>query len=751
MATSANRWEELKPVIESIYFDPSKKLSDVVLILKRDHNFDALEHQYKYQFKKWKWKKNMSSSTKNMMVEQIESRARAGKSGTNITLQGRAVEKHKIRRHMKNKARDDSKAMAFVKWNLPFAVMLKSHTRPFDHASPLSFSVATPGSDIAIDTPSSTGNTPSPTTALLEKKKRLDRAHLFAQGQHDKLLMSMDGDERSFKTAKHWGKGPRNWTAQLLDFGQFHSQHSRSLPGTPGDHTILTEELRPRPQPEGLCRWMIHLREDECDFSLEDEVPTNLQYQDPYDETTWSPWPHVQEDSPLPARLRDALEHNDFSSIAITSLPVAVPEIAQAAQRSPDELLVESLAFSIMSRNSAQVQNITGQLARKSLMPMSIYPFHMATSYLDGYTTCCDIFTSLLISFRGAKLRELFVNELGHTILDNLFMSILKSHSSAKPVVADASLKDTSRFVGEEVDVCGRWDADSPCVRQIYAEGVACIPFAWKHKFCHTSIQSVCHCIILLSSHTPIMVESASGLYVRRCFDCGKKLELGPLHSLVMTAYHLASSGCVEEDLFGILACLLCLLSCRLDPRTSANISVAALLQTASADALEVGCDHEELTPAQLAKRVSALLVAGTWTEKAQMGWEVFCGVLFAHNSILRQVHFEHHEFIPSFRTRKDLASLWASVQAEILSYRRLENGTDWISPRFSMKQLKHQLAQGQLLAVGYVEQNLLQPHCVCGNFNTSYISVLPDATDAELGNVEVWDRATYGSISDDF
>jgi hypothetical protein len=74
--------------------------------------------------------------------------------------------------------------------------MRKAHTRPFDHASPLGFPVGTPGSDIDVATPPSTGNAPSPITALLEKKQRTDRAHLFVQGHHEKLLVSMDANER---------------------------------------------------------------------------------------------------------------------------------------------------------------------------------------------------------------------------------------------------------------------------------------------------------------------------------------------------------------------------------------------------------------------------------------------------------------------------------------------------------------------------------------------------------------------------
>jgi len=37
-----DRWEQLKPVIERLYLNEKKKLSDVVEILKKDYGFDAV-------------------------------------------------------------------------------------------------------------------------------------------------------------------------------------------------------------------------------------------------------------------------------------------------------------------------------------------------------------------------------------------------------------------------------------------------------------------------------------------------------------------------------------------------------------------------------------------------------------------------------------------------------------------------------------------------------------------------------------
>jgi hypothetical protein len=154
---------------------------------------------------------------------------------------------------------------------------------------------------------------------------------------------------------------------------------------------------------------------------------------------------------------------------------------------------------------------------------------------------------------------------------------------------------------------------------------------------------------VFQNSPERLIRETASGLYVHRCFDCGMKLQLQTLHSLVITAYHLASKGCQDEDMFGMLAYLLCLVSRGLDPQQKANVSVNVLLEN---DAI-VECDHEHLTAAELAERVSASSEMGSWSTEVRSGWAVFCGVLslcernypkLRTNDSNEEYHEEHHE-----------------------------------------------------------------------------------------------------------
>lgn len=206
---------------------------------------------------------------------------------------------------------------------------------------------------------------------------------------------------------------------------------------------------------------------------------------DPDDHSTRKPWSQIKPQPPLQTILRDGLEPNDFSPTPAAYLPVAIPQIVKAAERSPNELLTESLGFCIMSRYSDQIADILKQMKREKIDPTPLHPYHPATSYLDGPKTCCDIVGVLASYIEGSQVRATYVNQHGHTVRDNLMISIIKSHTSTKPVSLDDSLKDVIRFTGEEVDICDCWDADSPCVRHLHANDHPLIPASWKHNFCH--------------------------------------------------------------------------------------------------------------------------------------------------------------------------------------------------------------------------------------------------------------------------
>ena len=73
--------------------------------------FTASDAQYKYHFKKWGWKKSLSSVKKESIIKATQTRANAGKS-TAAKLQGREVDKKKLRRYLKSSIRKSTEDFA---------------------------------------------------------------------------------------------------------------------------------------------------------------------------------------------------------------------------------------------------------------------------------------------------------------------------------------------------------------------------------------------------------------------------------------------------------------------------------------------------------------------------------------------------------------------------------------------------------------------------------------------------------------
>lgn len=204
-------------------------------------------------------------------------------------------------------------------------------------------------------------------------------------------------------------------------------------------------------------------------------------------------------------------------------------------------------------------------------------------------------------------------------------MTILRSHSACDPGIVDPALKGQIRFPGEDIDICGRWAADSECIRALYATGKQTIPFEWKHKFCHTSALAICHSISFSCFFSVPPRDYPSGLFRRICGHCGRRLDLLPLHTLMLVALQLSLYGKDDEDLFGILACLLCLLVNHVDPSKTAEISDALLNDIYNDDQ----CSHKPLTPSRLTERILAQF-STSWSPKLVTGWRI-CYWVLAH------------------------------------------------------------------------------------------------------------------------
>ncbi|KAL6712976.1 hypothetical protein ACLMJK_009531 [Lecanora helva] len=818
------KWDLLKPTIERLYIEESLKLSEVIKILKDRHHFDASESQYKYQIKKWNLKKSTPTSKKAALYSLVQKRAELGKSSA-LVRGGHDVDKKNLRRYLKTEARRPiilepssvgtaeyleflSARIAqfgnrvFMNWTMPFGTLKSSTSTVTDHVSPIS--------DIIVTTPQSPSAAPSPTAIAVKNLTVIERTRLFAQGRHLHLLTHMDKQQAltlstwmyqfwffCFKTAKHWGRGPHDWTADLLNFNKFIQQNliSYSSPAAPGqDANIPTSGSSPIgfympdsmnrtaiQEPSQLCRWSIHYKPPK--YESIPSPPLQSETFDLDDETNWPAWSDSQDSDEYVGKLSKNLETNDFSTIGAKDLPIATNQVVKAANRSPDELHLEALGFAIMSGNlellEAQLENIH----INNIDVSGLHPFHLAITYLNGAKECCNVFDSLDKSF---SVHKGFVNDLGHTLLDQSMITILKSHTSCLPSLVDPAFKKEKGFEAENIDICGRWDADSDCVRRLMADGITSIPFEWKHVFCHTSAQAICHCIwMIFGLDGNPYINRLSGLFVRRCSECGLKLELFPLHTLVLIPFHLAQSGCKGETLFGVLACLLCLMRYGANPLLKANISVQALFGNEDTET----CSHEELDPIQLTAKLP-VGVAAAWSPELNIGWQVFCNVLRHSRARLKvKSSFDGAESVGAdgndvfdafvnytednmdinndeaqeiydnhairycnghdqgyFGHSEILAALWAAVQVELLTYRRLRVGDSWISEKFDMKALNDGLIGRRSLVIPFTEERLMKPICSCGEFDDDFTGCyrLEDAVTEPFSNLDDWHRSNY-------
>jgi hypothetical protein len=563
------------------------------------------------------------------------------------------------------------------------------------------------------------------------------------------------------RTAKGWGLASQNWAAGLLRFNNDRdSSFSFLLDGTDGttkQHGDLASfddfisGATPNPElltPSPLCYWTVHKVFDGPEYDVVDEAPKFRQ------------------------KLREALESSNFSTFKPTSLPAALPQVLKAAEKLPNEFFKEAFGFAIIGRDEDLVRSTCVELLEQDLDIGGLFPYHLATSYLDGSRTCCNIFSMLLSSVSDAKFSKNygFINSLGHTVLDNLMITILSSHTSLTPSKIDDTWDQEARFVGQEVDICGRWDADSECIRRLYARGRTTIPFSWKHKFCNTSAQTICHCINAIAPEVGeyVCFRKQSGLFLKHCSGCGLKLQLYPLHTLLLVAFHLAQHGCEGEDLFGIIACLLCVLRNGANPLRTAHISLSALRIRDDSSL----CDHTKLDPISLAETLESLF-SNKWPKEISTGWQI---IRFVLHSSVNEWSYVWQTFVgedfkdDSHDDRQDdrqdihittdsseltedtmdtdsdfdepymdmdyfgqcslkcldanyfgksraLGILWAAVQTELLTYRRREEGDPWTSDNFNMQDLLLSLNTRDQVGVRLVLDNMMKSYCACGTF----------------------------------
>lgn len=596
----------------------------------------------------------------------------------------------------------------------------------------------------------------------------------------------------AYKTAKYWGRGPRNWTADLLKFESYKAASTILNPGSPvtDSETVVHQQFRSfMPQspmqnfdktrltakPSPLCHWSIH-------YSNVDYEPCKSRTPSPepdcndLDESTWKPWPSSDNGPSLHQTLTRGLGSNHFSDVEAENVPVALNKVVQALETIRNGLLEETLGFSIMARNFNMVEDIFKEYGNKyDISPAEdselvervrrMMPLHLAVTYLDGSKACCAVVDSLLQSEITFLISD--TNSLGHTTFDCLMMTILKAHTCVTPGDVDDGLRDEKSFPGEEVDICGRFDADSDSVRALIAAGKSGIPFSWKHKLCHTSTQAICHCIQaftkdLNSYGGEHITDVPSGIFLKYCVCCGLRMQLRPLHTLVLIAFRLGQSGAKDEDLFGMIAILLCILQSDADPLVKADVSMATLFPGEASDAAELSeCSHEPLRAGQMVEIASR----GTekWSNKAKVGWNIFRHILRISehtwwNSELTDHEVENCEcgYCPwggIFAKNAQLTVLHAAVQTELLTYRRLQEEDPWISRFFDMGSVLRSLETGQPLSIDLITKDMMQPCCESGWFRCRdpWCPRAVEVMKYHFSNLENWSRTTFLRLTREF
>ncbi|EAQ86815.1 hypothetical protein CHGG_08068 [Chaetomium globosum CBS 148.51] len=696
----------------------------------------------------------------------------------------------------------------FSSWNLPYAAYSKALGKKNDQPSPFGETGSTPSylniESLEAATPGREAAGPSPTMQLVRQKVALDRSSLFLQGRHLELLASCGKEDRttlanylhdfyihSFVVAKYWGRGPRmgDWTAGLVSvftLGSVDISSSASFASAISP-AAAPDKLDRLDDPTQLCRWSIHVRSMRYNAIPEEPVSAQDGF-DIQDPRSWVEWPLDEEARSVSfvESMGQSITNSTFSLMAPNNLPISTESLSQSVQQNPELLRVDAWKVAIMAGNV----DLLWRLYNKTEGPPGgineIYPFHLAASFLDGGNKCCGMISSLS-SLLGSDY--LFFNDrddLDHTVLDSFMITILRSHTSVGPEHVSARFNPPHRFPGEEKDICGRWDADSPAVRALFRHGYARVPTKWKHAFCHTAAQAICHSVIAIwGSPASPPIDALSGLFVRRCNNCGLELKLGPLHTLVVVTFYLAHLGMPGETMFGALTAMVCLLSLGAHASLETVISVEDILGRA-----EPGrCCHKLMDAYDLMCAVPHDLVAH-WSTDCQTGWMCILQVLLlarqdgdgdlqqdadsgqesdgdeferSSNADLED-NFHgapqtrrcwlgseglsaHAEWLKLPCGNPKLGLLWATIQVELLTYRRIDTADSWLSTRFSMSALKTWLEGASFgFHIPLVEGRMVRKHSPCGWFHCHdfVCPVAEEVCKEHFMNMDVYDRAPF-------
>ncbi|KAF5699262.1 hypothetical protein FMUND_14842 [Fusarium mundagurra] len=795
--TYEERWGRLQPVIVQLYTHRragdgrTATLDQVVEFMRTHYSFHAAATEYRRRFKDWGVTKRMVREDKDAITSALARRKRPGASVTAVKThydgEDKPLDFKKLKRYLTSrKACLEIAPGLLSSWNLPYAAFVSSLPKDPEAPSPFGPVGSTPDylrmQSPEVLTPGCAADGPSPRMQLVYEKHKEHCTNLFLQGRLEQLVISLSKEDRSFVLAKNWGQEmPNTNSTQVFDLTP--QTLNAQSPWTPSVFLNLpSEHSSPEASsatdisypPTQLCNWSIH-------FSPKSHYGTAN-----YMAATTST------DSQLPAEpqprsfvdsLHESMILNNFTTTPKADLPLAFDLITRSLEEHPASLQLDAWKLAIMAGN----RDLLDQLCEENGFDppegiQALHPLHLAAAFLDGGNQCCGVFTDLLQILSPTFAFYHNIDSHGHTILDALVVTVLRSHTSIQPGDVSYGFHSPNRFPGEENDVCGRWDPETPTVRELFKQGCARIPTRWKHPFCHTAVQAVCHSLVsIFASPASPNIQTQSGLFVRRCTTCGLELKLGPLHTVVVVAFYLAQLGMPGETLFGALAVMTCLIALGADVSIKENISVEEILK--SSDAGE--CRHTLLSPLELMKAIPRGVIE-SWSESCRIGWGCLTGVLAltisdweqekslrwqgsasplgdewlrtpasifsdfsAHDSCWEIFQEECHDnWLNLSCSGPRIGLLWASIQTELLTYRRVMDGDPWISENFSMKAVKAWLeAEDTKLSMPLVQNGMFKVHTRCGWFGKASEFLCPTAEDVctkYFMNMNIDSRTSY-------
>ncbi|RSL43248.1 hypothetical protein CEP54_015156 [Fusarium duplospermum] len=632
------RWCHLKPVIVELY--RTVTLNQVVEFMRDHYSFHAVASQYRWRFRGWGIVKRTVKEDKDDITSALARRKRPAASVSDATIQRDGKDKPLDYRNLKRYLVSRKPCLEIApgllsSWNLPYAAFVSSLPKNPGEPSPFGPLGPTPDylhiqSPEAL-TPGRATDGPSPRMQLVYDKNKEHCTSLFMQGRLKQLMVSMPKEDRStminyfhdfymhsFILAKNWDQELSNPNPTQA-FALTPQTQNTTSPWTPSAFLNLSSEPS-SPEvssatdiscpPTQLCQWSIHVSYESLRY--ERSVPTTA----PSD-VDILPGPEPSPSSFVES-LQQSMASNDFTSTPKADLPLAHDMITKCLEENPGPLQLDAWKLAIMAGNTEllfQLWEDNGEDLPKGIE--AIHPFHLAAAFLDGGHQCCKIFTTLSILFQPSFMFSHNIDNFGHTILDALVVTVLRSHTKTQPDTISRGFQSPNRFPGEEKDICGRWDITSPNICELLDQGYARIPTSWKHPFCHTAMQAVCHSITtIFASPASPSINAQSGLFVRRCMEYGLELKLGPIHTLVVVTFYLAQLGMPGETLFGALAMMICLISLGADVSIKANISVEDILWSSDAEQ----CRHTPLSPLDLMIGVPRSVIE-TWSEDCRIGW----------------------------------------------------------------------------------------------------------------------------------